>query len=136
MEGPFETLVPAAGGWPVALAGLAVVALVEPLAVRLRAREASSKWASNARDVVAVVGLAALWVGLRACGLPWAAAFLFAGLAGILVELVRPMPGTAVWRSARAAGVAAVVVAPAALVPGGALAAANRLGSALFQGVP
>lgn len=135
MHGPFGSLAPGLGpglGFAAALLALVVVALLEPWAARLRAKEGRSRWASNGRDVVATLGLGAMWLALRGCGLPWAAALLYAGLAGIALELIRPVEGSARLRAARALGLAGAIAGTAAAFPEGALAFANRVGSALF----
>lgn len=111
---------------------VALFARLQAATVALREREQASRWASNLRDVFNLIAVAALLLAFRACGAPWAAAFLFAGSVGIVLEIARLQPAPAAVRERRAILVGLALAVPLGFWMPAAVELANRLAALLF----
>ena len=112
------------------LATTALWVRLQSVVVRLRDVQSSSRWASNLRDLIGLMGAAATVLGFHLCGVPGPAAILFAGTLGVLLELLRRGPRARVGRTMVVAlsFVLIVEVWPRQVVEG-----ANRIAGALFE---
>ena len=122
------------------LAGVLLVAAtvagwvrVQSYVMDLRAREHSSRWASNLRDMInfgcALAVMAAFWC----IGLPLPAAFLFAGTVGIAIDLLRHTAAGEIARQRVAMVVALGLSLGLGIFPEAALSACNALATGLFH---
>ena len=130
MLGELRTMGGASHALGLVVVGIAAVAWVgvQKIVARWRDLEEHSRWASNARDLVALTGGAALAIGFVLCGLPPAAAILFAGTLGVLLEIVRRGPSRLFQRGAGVVLLALTL----AVWPAPALQAANAVSRWLF----
>jgi hypothetical protein len=114
----------------VVLVATALWVRLQSFVIRLRAAQASSRWASNLRDLIALLGASAVVVGFHLCGVPWPAAVLFAGTLGVVLELLRRGPKAHVRRTM---AVAVAFVLCVELWPAQLVAGANRIADVLFS---
>ncbi|MBI3181235.1 MAG: hypothetical protein HYZ28_03730 [Myxococcales bacterium] len=128
--GGYRELAPAARllGIGVFLFALLLTALLERLQFQLRATEASRWWASNGRDVVNALALAAMTVGLRAIGFAGPVSLAIAATLVIIVSLLQ----TSLARYPTLATFLSVAVS---LLVGVPVVAAPRAVQAVFRGV-
>lgn len=116
------------------LAFLAVIAFVrlQSMALDLRAREGSSRWASNLRDGVNFAAMGLLAAVLLAAGHPAPSAVLYAGTLIVALDIVRhwsTVPERRRWLSAL---VGLTLVTLLVLFPAMAVDLANRVADQLF----
>ncbi len=115
------------------VAGAVVVFVqLQSVAFRLRAREARSRWASNLRDLVNLLAAALLFASFVVAGAPPAAALVFAGTTGVLLEAVRHGGSRPAGRPRASLATGLSVAVPLALFAPEATALLNRLVEALF----
>lgn len=112
---------------------LAVVlaARLQSLAITLRAREDTSRWASNLRDLANLAAAVALLGAFVVAGLPTWGAIVASGTVIVLLECARQLQQAA-HRRPRALWLGLVLSLPVAVWPGQATAALNALAVTLF----
>lgn len=114
---------------------LAVVlsARLQSLAITLRAREETSRWASNLRDLANLAAAVALLGAFEVAGLPTWGAIVASGTVIVLLECARQLQQAA-HRRPRALWLGLVLSLPVAVWPAQATAALNVLAVTLFGG--
>ncbi|HLV60700.1 MAG TPA: hypothetical protein VKY51_04790 [Fredinandcohnia sp.] len=98
----------------VLLIALALALVLQEIALRLRAKEGTSWWVSNGRDVANALALALLWSAIRiGAGASWPLALLLAGsITLFLTALARALLDHPASRWKVVAVVGVVMVAP------------------------
>jgi hypothetical protein len=115
------------------VAALALWLRAQSLHLALRAQEHQSRWASNLRDLINVGCCLALAAGYWWAGLPFAAALLFAGTLGVVLDGLRHV-SLAGWRRSVASGLVLASGLALSVFARPALLASNRLAEWLLPG--
>lgn len=113
---------------------VALCARLQLLALTLRAREETSRWASNLRDLANLAASGALLGAFMAAGLPTWGAVVAAGTVVVLLECARQLQPSAVGWPKRALWLGLVLALPVAAWPARASTSIEALAVTLFGG--
>lgn len=113
---------------------VAVCARLQLLAMALRARQETSRWASNLRDLANLAAAVALLGAFMVAGLPTWAAVVASGTVVVLLEIARLLPQATLHPQRRAMWLGLLMALPIALWPASATTALEALATTLFAG--